>query len=58
MLTSIDKAWVSGVVSFICQYIVLKFFGITVGADMQILLTSAGTAVINFILTWAVPNKP
>lgn len=57
MFSTIDKAWVSGVVSFVCQYVVLKFFGIDVSMDTQIMIVSALTAVINFVLTWAMPNK-
>ena len=53
MLTSVDKMWVAGVVSFISQYVIAHFFNITISADVQ----AAAVSLITMALTWLVPNK-
>jgi hypothetical protein len=58
MLSTIDKAWVAGVVAFACQYIVNHFFNITVSADTQSLIVTVIVALITAVATWIVPNKP
>lgn len=57
-LGSINKAWVAGVVAFICQYIVLQFFHLDISADTQTLIVTVVTGLITAIVTWAVPNVP
>lgn len=58
MLTTFDKAWVSGVVAFVCQYIVTHFFNITVSADAQSLVVTVIMAIVTMVATYIVPNKP
>jgi hypothetical protein len=58
MLTTFDKAWVSGVVAFVCQYVINHFFNITVSADTQSLLVTVIVALVTAAATWIVPNKP
>ncbi len=53
MLTTIDKAWVSGLVSFIAMTSA-QFFGFDIPPTVQAAIISA----FMFVLTWAVPNKP
>lgn len=58
MLTTFDKAWVSGVVAFVCQYVVTHFFGITIDASTQGLIVTVITSLIPMLGVWLVPNKP
>lgn len=58
MLTTIDKAWVAGVVAFVCQYIITHFFNITVNADTQSIVVTVIVALVTAVATWIVPNKP
>ena len=53
MVTSVDKMWVAGVVSFICQYVLSQFFGIELDATAQAAIVSLITAVA----TYLIPNK-
>lgn len=57
-LASINKAWVSGVVSFICVYVLLPFFHITVDDGTQKLIVAVICGVLTAVPTWAIPNKP
>ena len=58
MLTYFDKAWVAGVVAFICQFIVLHFFNITIDANTQGIIVTVVCGLITAIATYLVPNKP
>lgn len=58
MISQFDKAWVAGVVAFVCQYIVNHFFNITVSADTQSLIVTVVVALVTAAATWLVPNKP
>lgn len=59
MLTTIDKAWVAGVVAFVCNYIVNHFFHITIDDGTQGLIVNLlVTFVVPMVAVWAVPNKP
>lgn len=58
MFSTIDKAWIAGVVAFVCQYIVLKFFGVEVTEDLQAIIVTAIAAILTAVATWAMPNKP
>ena len=53
MLTTVDKMWVAGVVSFISQYIIAHFFNVTISADVQ----AAVVSLITMAMTYLVPNK-
>lgn len=53
MFTTIDKAWVTALVSFI-SLTSLQFFGVEISAVMQASIVS----VVMGLITWAVPNKP
>lgn len=57
MLTTFDKAWVAGVVSFICQYVVQHFWHITVDAGTQGLIVTGIVSLVTLWATWQVPNK-
>lgn len=52
MLTKIDKAYVSALVSFISLN-AMTFFGFEISIAMQAGIVS----LITGVLTWAVPNK-
>lgn len=52
MLTSIDKAWVAGLVSFIGMTS-MQFFGFEIPETVQAGIISA----IMFVLTYLTPNK-
>lgn len=58
MLTTFDKAWVAGVVAFVCQYIVLHFWNITVTPETQTIIVTVITGALTAAATWLVPNKP
>ncbi len=59
MFTTVDKAWVAGVVGFICQYILQSFFHITVDGGIQdAIVNLAVTFVLPALAVWAIPNKP
>ena len=59
MLTTMDKAWVAGVVAFVCNYIVNHFFHITIDDGTQGLIVNLlVTFVVPMVAVWAVPNKP
>jgi len=53
MLTTFDKAWVAGVVSFVCQYVLSSVFHIDIDPTVQAGLVS----VISAVLVYIVPNK-
>jgi hypothetical protein len=52
MLTTVDKAWVSGLVSAFGMK-ASEWFGLTLDTNTQVLLV----AVIVAFMTWLVPNK-
>lgn len=58
MISKFDKAWVAGVVAFICQYIVQHFWGITVDAGTQGLIVTIVIGLITAGAAYLVPNKP
>lgn len=58
MISHFDKAWVSGVVAFVCQYVVLHFFNIAVSADTQGIIVTVVCGLITAAVTYLVPNKP
>jgi peptidoglycan hydrolase-like protein with peptidoglycan-binding domain len=59
MLTNMDKAWVAGVVAFVCNYIVNHFFHITIDDGTQgIIVNLLATFVLPAAAVWIVPNKP
>lgn len=58
MFSTIDKAWVAGVVGFICQYVLQAFFNITVDGGVQdAIVNLAVTFILPAIAVWAWPNK-
>jgi hypothetical protein len=52
MLTKLDKAYVAGLVSFLCMQ-VSHWFGFTIDPTIQ----AAAVGVILFIVTYLTPNK-
>jgi peptidoglycan hydrolase-like protein with peptidoglycan-binding domain len=59
MLTTMDKAWVAGVVSFVCNYIVNHFWHITIDDGTQgVIVNLIATFILPLVAVWLVPNKP
>jgi hypothetical protein len=52
MLTKLDKAYVAGLVSFLCMQ-VSHWFGFTIDPTIQ----AAAVGAILFVLTYVTPNK-
>lgn len=57
MLTTFDKAWVSGVVAFLSNYIVRHFFGVDISPDIQGLIVEALMSLLPAVAVWFMPNK-
>jgi hypothetical protein len=53
MLSKIDKAWASALVSFL-SLTALQFFGFEISPTLQ----AAAVSLITMVATWAVPNMP
>jgi len=58
MLSHFDKAWVAGVVAFLCQYVAFHFWNVTVSAGTQALIVTVVSGLITAAATYLVPNKP